>query len=85
MFLMSLKIEKVVPTVNVGSEASRKRMKGWIDRWMSERRKGGMVRVLEEDEDEDAEGKTYGKADGKVVKDVKLWQGKDGKGGHAYW
>jgi hypothetical protein len=85
MFLMSLKIEKVVPTVNVGSEASRKRMKGWIDRWMSERRKGGMVRVLEEDEEEDAEGKTYGKADGKVVKDVKLWQGKDGKGGHAYW
>jgi DNA cross-link repair 1A protein len=85
MFLMSLRIEKVVPTVNVGSEASRKRMKGWIDRWMSERRKGGMVRVLEEDKEEDVEVTRYGKADGKVVKDVKLWQGKDGKGGHAYW
>jgi DNA cross-link repair 1A protein len=78
MFVMSLRIEKIVPTVNVGSDASRKRMKGWIDRWMTERRKGGLVRVLEEEE-----GVEVGKdKDGKVIQ---FWQGKDGKGGGAYW
>jgi hypothetical protein len=75
MFVMSLRIEKVVPTVNVGSEQSRKRMKGWIDRWMSERRKGGLVNVLEEGEE----------GDEKCGNDVPLWEGKDGKGGGAYW
>ncbi|OIW35610.1 DRMBL-domain-containing protein [Coniochaeta ligniaria NRRL 30616] len=75
LFVMALRIEKIVPTVNVGSEQSRKRMKGWIDRWMSERRKGGIVKVLEEDEEEGGE-----KRDG-----VKLWEGKDGKGNAAYW
>lgn len=46
LFLMALRIERVVPTVNVGSEASRRRMRGWIDRWVGERRRGGLVRVL---------------------------------------
>ncbi|GAB1311432.1 DNA cross-link repair protein PSO2/SNM1 [Madurella fahalii] len=46
LFLMALRIEKVVPTVNVGSEGSRRRMKGWIERWLGERRRGGLVRVL---------------------------------------
>ncbi|KAB5530315.1 DNA repair metallo-beta-lactamase-domain-containing protein [Coniochaeta sp. 2T2.1] len=77
MFIMSLRIEKVVPTVNVGSEQSRKRMKGWIDRWVGERRKGGIVKVLEEKE-EDGEEEDEGKK-------VQFWQGKDGKGGWAYW
>jgi DNA cross-link repair 1A protein len=72
LFLMALRIEKVVPTVNVGSEPSRRRMKGWIDRWQAERRKGGMVKVLEGEM-------------GEEDKDVKLWEGKDGKGGAAYW
>ncbi|KAK5655414.1 hypothetical protein OQA88_5685 [Cercophora sp. LCS_1] len=71
MFLMALRIEKVVPTVNVGSEQSRKRMKGWTDRWLAERRRGGLVRVTEGDEEaESKEG---------------LWDGKDGKGGGVYW
>jgi len=75
LFVMALRIEKVVPTVNVGSEQSRKRMKGWIDRWMGERRKGGIVKVLEEVDGEDEEDR----------KEVRVWEGKDGNGGAAYW
>ncbi|KAK1467885.1 DNA repair metallo-beta-lactamase [Colletotrichum cuscutae] len=71
MFVMSLRIDKVVPTVNVGSEVSRKRMKGWIDKWLSERRKGGLVHPLE---GEEAEGK-----------EVALWNGKDSRGGGVWW
>lgn len=71
MFLMALRIEKVVPTVNVGSEQSRKRMKGWTDRWLAERRRGGLVRVLEGDEEQGSK--------------EELWDGKDGKGGGVYW
>ncbi|KAK6609305.1 DNA repair protein pso2 [Botrytis cinerea] len=44
MFVMGLRIEKVIPTVNVGSEIGRKRMKMWIDRWLTERRKHGVLR-----------------------------------------
>ncbi|KAI0842167.1 DRMBL-domain-containing protein [Hypoxylon sp. FL0890] len=77
LFLMALRIEKVVPTVNVGSEPSRRRMKGWIDRWLAERRKGGVVKVL--DGEEGSEGS----------EDIKekqgLWEGKDGKGGGVWW
>ncbi|KAK6954328.1 hypothetical protein Daesc_004295 [Daldinia eschscholtzii] len=77
LFLMALRVEKVVPTVNVGSDQGRKRMKGWIDRWLAERRKGGIVKVLEEgkdgDEDKDKE------------REGVLWEGKDGKGGGAWW
>jgi hypothetical protein len=40
LFVMALRIERVVPTVNVGSEVSRRRMKGWVDRWVGERRRG---------------------------------------------
>lgn len=77
LFLMALRVEKVVPTVNVGSESSRTRMKGWIDRWVGERRRGGLVRVLREGDDggqEDGDGKG-----------VKFWDGKDGSGGEVYW
>ncbi|KAI0196861.1 DRMBL-domain-containing protein [Astrocystis sublimbata] len=87
LFLMTLRIEKVVPTVNVGSEVGRKRMKTWTDRWLMERRKGGLVRVLEEEgeeirlKDEDGKGEVKGNTDGKPV----LWDGKDGKGGGVYW
>lgn len=71
LFIMSLRIEKVVPTVNVGSEQSRKRMKGWVDRWLAERRRGGVVEVL---------------ADGdEAAPKESLWQGKDGKGGTVHW
>jgi len=88
MFLMALKIEKVVPTVNVGSEQSRKRMKGWTDRWLAERRKGGLIRVLEEEEDDDEDDKETENGKGKKKGHnggVVLWDGKSGKGGGAYW
>ncbi|WYZ34998.1 hypothetical protein EsH8_I_001274 [Colletotrichum jinshuiense] len=71
MFVMALRIEKVVPTVNIGSEASRKRMKGWIDKWLSDRRKGGLIHALE---GEESEGK-----------EAALWDGKDGRGGGVWW
>lgn len=73
MFLMTLRIEKVVPTVNVGSEQSRKRMKGWIDRWLSERRRAGLVVPLIEGED-----------NGQVA-EKELWDGKPGTAGKAFW
>ncbi|KAI2629660.1 DRMBL-domain-containing protein [Hypoxylon sp. NC1633] len=90
LFLMALRVEKVVPTVNVGSEASRRRMKGWIDRWLAERRKGGVVRVLEgegvEDGDEEGDmGKGGGKEEEKGKKKEGLWEGKDGRGGGVWW
>lgn len=89
-FVMALRIERVVPTVNVGSEGSRKRMKGWVDRWMAERRRGGLVRVLEGSGDGDGGGRVDeeghgGKGDAEAKTDVKLWDGKDGKGGGAWW
>ncbi|KAL1901798.1 DNA cross-link repair protein PSO2/SNM1 [Sporothrix stenoceras] len=74
IFLMSLRIDKVVPTVNVGSDVSRKRMKAWIDRWLAERRRGGVVQTLSE-----------GDQNIKAGKEGKLWEGKDGQGGVAYW
>ncbi|KAK4189025.1 eukaryotic translation initiation factor 3-like protein [Podospora australis] len=91
MFLMALRIERVVPTVNVGSDASRKRMKGWTDRWLAERRKGGLIRVLpagsgdgDGDGDEDGEeGKDQVKTEEKVKGN--MWDGKDGKGGLVDW
>ncbi|KAI1398547.1 DRMBL-domain-containing protein [Hypoxylon fuscum] len=76
LFLMTLRIEKVVPTVNVGSEPSRRRMKGWTDRWLAERRKGGIVKVVLEGDEETAD---------KVKEEAALWEGKDGKGGNVWW
>lgn len=77
VFLMALRIEKVIPTVNVGSEASRKRMKGWTDRWLAERRKWGLVRVL--DKGGGGGKKEEGRRD-------ELWEGKvGGKGGGVRW
>ncbi|KYK56856.1 DNA repair metallo-beta-lactamase [Drechmeria coniospora] len=72
MFLMCLRIERVIPTVNVGSEQSRKRMRGWIDRWLAERRRGGVVTPLLGGEGKDDDS-------------VHLWDGKSGKGGSAWW
>ncbi|KAI1083165.1 DRMBL-domain-containing protein [Whalleya microplaca] len=74
LFLMALRIERVVPTVNVGSELGRRRMKAWTDRWLAERRKGGVVRLLEGDEEEGKEKDKKG-----------LWDGKDGKNGGGVW
>ncbi|KAK6841858.1 DNA repair protein pso2 [Apiospora arundinis] len=75
LFTMALRIEKIVPTVNVGSEASRKRMKAWTDRWIAERRRGGVVKVLPETSETEVEGGS------KSVNEDELWDGKDTKGG----
>jgi DNA cross-link repair 1A protein len=45
MFCCALRIDKIVPTVNVGSAANRAKMKFWIDRWMNERRKHGVAKI----------------------------------------
>ncbi|KAI9806671.1 MAG: hypothetical protein M1825_006128 [Sarcosagium campestre] len=45
IFCCALRIDKVIPTVNVGSAKSREKMKVWIDRWAMERRKNGLFRL----------------------------------------
>lgn len=40
LFVCALRIEKVVPTVNVGTAVGRAKMKAWVEKWMAERRKG---------------------------------------------
>ena len=72
MFVMGLRIEKIVPTVNVGSEQSRSRMKAWTDRWVAERRRCGLVQPLVEGRDVETEEKD-------------LWDGQPGQGGGAWW
>ncbi|RDA84216.1 hypothetical protein CP532_0268 [Ophiocordyceps camponoti-leonardi (nom. inval.)] len=72
LFVMGLRIEKVIPTVNVGSEQSRKRMKGWIDRWMAERRRGGLVMPMVEEETDEKD-------------ELELWDGKTAQGGGVWW
>ncbi|OAA67616.1 DNA cross-link repair protein [Cordyceps fumosorosea ARSEF 2679] len=73
LFLMSVRVDKVIPTVNVGSEQSRRRMKAWTDKWLAERRKGGLVQPLVE-----------GRDDADNLK-VALWDGKSSNGGGAWW
>jgi DNA cross-link repair 1A protein len=93
LFVMSLRIERIVPTVNVGSEPSRRRMRGWTDRWLAERRRGGLVRLVRED---GGGGKDGLGSDGEVrqgppeKKDQRagsfaMWDGKNGRGGGVYW
>ncbi|KAG6007861.1 hypothetical protein E4U21_005449 [Claviceps maximensis] len=79
MFIMSLRIDKVIPTVNIGSEQSRKRMKAWLDRWSSERRRGGLAWPLIEgvDDLDDADDADGGQ--------MSLWDDKSGKGGGVWW
>ena len=50
MFCCALRIDKIIPTVNVGSAKSRERMKGWIERWAAEKKKNGLYRVEGEGE-----------------------------------
>lgn len=44
MFCCALRIDRIVPTVNVGSAKSREKMKLWCDRWAVERKKNGLFR-----------------------------------------
>lgn len=45
MFCCALRIEKIIPTVNVGSAPGRAKMKAWIERWLAERRKNGPIKI----------------------------------------
>ena len=45
MFCCALRINRVVPTVNVGSAKTREKMKAWIDKWEVEKRKNGLFKV----------------------------------------
>ncbi|KAF2859633.1 DRMBL-domain-containing protein, partial [Piedraia hortae CBS 480.64] len=45
MFCCALRIDKVIPTVNVGSAKSRERMKTWCERWTAEKKKNGLWKL----------------------------------------
>ena len=45
MFCCALRIDKIIPTVNVGSAKSRERMKGWCEKWAMEKKKNGLFKV----------------------------------------
>jgi len=48
MFCCALRIEKIIPTVNVGSAKGRGKMKDWCERWMVERRRNGPWKLPED-------------------------------------
>ncbi|TKA71464.1 hypothetical protein B0A55_07797 [Friedmanniomyces simplex] len=48
MFCCALRIERIIPTVNVGSAKGRERMKGWCERWAVERKKSGVWKLPED-------------------------------------
>ncbi|KAL2037123.1 hypothetical protein N7G274_010119 [Stereocaulon virgatum] len=45
MFCCALRIDKIIPTVNVGSAKSRERMKGWCEKWAMEKKKNGLYKI----------------------------------------
>jgi DNA cross-link repair 1A protein len=48
MFCCALRIDKIIPTVNIGSAKSRERMKAWCERWALEKKKNGLFKVVED-------------------------------------
>lgn len=59
MFCCALRINRIVPTVNVGNARTREKMKAWIEKWDAEKRKNGLFKV-----EAGAEG--WGSGDGKL-------------------
>ena len=47
LFVCALRIDRIVPTVNVGSAKSREKMRTWCERWAVEKKKNGLYRVEE--------------------------------------
>jgi DNA cross-link repair 1A protein len=47
MFCCALRIDKIIPTVNVGSAKSREKMKGWCEKWAMEKKKNGLFPVAD--------------------------------------
>ena len=50
MFCCALRIDKIIPTVNVGSASSREKMKVWCDRWTADKKKNGLFQLGENGE-----------------------------------
>ena len=50
MFCCALRIDRIIPTVNIGSAKSRDKMKGWIDKWAAEKKRNGLFKIGEEDD-----------------------------------
>ena len=47
MFCCALRIDKIIPTVNIGSAKSREKMKGWCEKWAMEKKKNGLFKVAD--------------------------------------
>ncbi|MCJ1399179.1 hypothetical protein MMC11_002381 [Xylographa trunciseda] len=47
MFCCALRIDKIIPTVNVGSAKSREKMKSWCEKWAMEKKKNGLFQVVD--------------------------------------
>ncbi|KAL5121366.1 DNA cross-link repair protein PSO2/SNM1 [Pleosporales sp. CAS-2024a] len=47
MFCCALRIDRIIPTVNVGSAKSREKMKAWCDRWAVDKKKNGLFKLGE--------------------------------------
>ena len=47
MFCCALRIDKIIPTVNVGSAKSRERMKAWCEKWTMEKKKNGLFKIAD--------------------------------------
>ncbi|KAH7076993.1 DNA repair metallo-beta-lactamase-domain-containing protein, partial [Paraphoma chrysanthemicola] len=48
MFCCALRIDKIIPTVNVGSAKSREKMKAWCDRWAVDKKRNGLFKLGED-------------------------------------
>jgi DNA cross-link repair 1A protein len=49
MFCCALRIDRIIPTVNIGSAKSREKMKAWCDRWAVDKKKNGLFKLAEGD------------------------------------
>jgi DNA cross-link repair 1A protein len=48
MFCCALRIDRIIPTVNIGSAKSREKMKAWCDRWAVDKKKNGLFKLGDE-------------------------------------
>lgn len=47
MFCCALRIDRIIPTVNVGSAKSREKMKAWCEKWAMDKKKNGLFKVAD--------------------------------------